>query len=377
MTLAFLEQMPREQLGPEPGPETRRALEANLAGTWCEPAHGVALHRCPSRLASFSWRAHGLAQGMCQPPDDGHLAEWSHNLCGLARFQGDDGTIEGGQTPHRRLLRQEVQPFEGGFVTWGAVAEGVDLQIAEGWHGDRSATHQVGFVALPDGCTVVGLQFCQTDMHRTYASEVKGLHLNLPNDLFNGFARKLWTEDGIVTLGAPAGAERVLDLKSPWACIEGRVGVARLYGDESLVVHRVPDRRGGKYASLHVDQLCLGCRIGVHALGPGTTVLDCGWAVLSGAGRDHTRACARESVLLDLKNARVRGVRVRGMDRWYAVVANWSDNNVSCALGDLLGRASSSLRSLGYDVLYGRELSERGTLDLLPGQVGVLALGSL
>jgi len=385
MVLAFLEQVPEEKLGlglersggPDPGPAPRRGFEATVAGTWCEPAHGVVLHRCPSRVASFSWRAHGLAQGMCQPPDDGHLAEWSHNLCGLARFQGDDGVIEGGQTRHRRLLRQEVQPFESGFATWGAIAEGVDLQIAEGWHADRSATHQVAFVALPDGHTVVGLQFCQTDAHRTYASEVKGLHLNLPNDLFNGFRRQIWTEGGVMTLRAPAEAECVVSLKSSWACIEGRVGVARLYGDESLVVHRVPSRRGGKYASLYVDQICLGCTIGVRALNPGTVIIDCGWVVLSDVGLEQARACAHRSVLLDIGLEHVRGVRVRGADRWYAVVANWSDDRVSCPACALLGGASSNPDSLGYDLVHRRDLSQQDGLALLPGQVGAIALGSL
>jgi hypothetical protein len=55
----------------------------------------------------------------------------------------------------------------------------------------NSTTHQAAFVALPDGHTVVGLQFCQTDAHRTYAGQVKGLHLSLLNDLFSRFRRQL------------------------------------------------------------------------------------------------------------------------------------------------------------------------------------------
>ncbi|MFN2229552.1 MAG: hypothetical protein ACK2VA_07265 [Anaerolineae bacterium] len=398
MTLAFLEQLasgdavtdrepdtegrPEEKLGPVPGLEARQAFELSVAGTWCEPAHGAVVHRCPSRLASFSWRAHGLGQGMCQPPDDGHLAEWLYNLAGVARFQGE-GEIEGGQTRHRRLLRHEVHCFDGGFATWGAIAEGVDLQIAEGWHGDMSATHQIAFVALPDARTVVGLQFCRTACHRTYACEVKGLHLNLPNDLFNGFRRELQTESGAVMLQAPATEAQCLDLASPWACVaenpdagrEDRLGVVRLYGDESLTVHRVPGRRGGKFGSLYTEQICLGCSTGVRALDPETVVLDCGWAVLSSAGPKQTRRCARESTLLDLPGALVRGVRVQGADRWYAVVANWGSDGASFSAGALLGDVTSG-SAVGYDTLRREELSGQDEFVLLPGQVGVVALAS-
>ncbi len=399
MTLAFLEQLaskdavtdrepnaegrPKEKLGPVPGLEARQAFELSVAGTWCEPAHGAVMHRCPSRLASFSWRAHGLGQGMCQPPDDGHLAEWLYNMCGVARFQGE-GEIEGGQTRHRRLLRHEVQCFEGGFATWGAIAEGVDLQIAEGWHGDTSATHQIAFVALPDAHTAVGLQFCRTARHRTYACQIKGLHLNLPNDLFNGFRRELQTEGGTVMLQAPAKEAQRLDLASSWACVvenpdagrEGRLGVVRLYGEKSLTVHRVPGRRGGKFGPLYTEQICLGCSTGVRALDPETVILDCGWAVLSSAGAEQTRTCARDARQLAIAGALVRGVRVRGANGWYAVVANWGSDSVSCPAGALLGGGPSDSGIVGSDLLRQENLSEQDKLVVPPGQVGVVALGA-
>ena len=382
MTLAFLDLVTADKVGisRERGelrggtPVGLKGFEADVAGTWCDPAHGVILHRCPSRLASFSWRAHGLAQGMCQPPDDGHLAEWSYNLCGLARFQGDDGLIEGGQTRHRRLLRHEVQPFEGGFATWGAIAEGTNLQIAEGWHGDRAATHQIALVALPDKHTVVGLQFCRTDAHRTYAVEVKGLHLCLPNDLFNGFYRQLGTASGEIILRTPVDAERVMSLESSWLSVEDRVGFVRLYGDENLVIHRSPERRGGRFASLYVEQICLGCETGLRSLEPGETIIDCGWAVLSGLGSEQTATCAHESMLLDVRHADVRGVRVRGRDRWYAILANWSDHMVSLPAGVLCAGAQPDFSP--RDLLHGLDVSWQDHLVLLRGQVAVLALGS-
>src|SRR5690606_34909471 len=79
MVAAYLAQV--DQAAP-PQRDAAQAFEASAAGSWCEPEHGAALHRSPTRLASFAWRAMSLGQGLCQPPDDGHLAEWQHNLVG-------------------------------------------------------------------------------------------------------------------------------------------------------------------------------------------------------------------------------------------------------------------------------------------------------
>ena len=54
--------------------------EKSVAGLWIEPDYGAALHRSPRRFASFAWRAFGLAQGLCLPPQNGDLAEWEGNL---------------------------------------------------------------------------------------------------------------------------------------------------------------------------------------------------------------------------------------------------------------------------------------------------------
>jgi len=94
---------------------------------------------------------------------------------------------------HRRLIRQHTEAFDGGFVTCGSVMEGVDIFLPEGWRGtDQIITHQA-FAALPDGRSVVGLQLAQTREHHVFVAESKALHLNLPNDLFNGFHRTLRT----------------------------------------------------------------------------------------------------------------------------------------------------------------------------------------
>ena len=309
-----------------PAVETPRdAFEASVAGSWCDPGHGAVLHRCPTRFASFAWRAHGLAQGLCQPPDDGHRAEWSQNLGGHIRFLGDDGEFAGVRTDHRRLVGYHIDPFDGGFVTAGAVTEGVGVTLPEGWRADESALHQIAFAALPDEHTVIGLQHCRTAHHRTYVATVKGLHLNLPNDFYNRFTRKVVTSQGEMALKGIPTQERIEPLGSTWACLDDRVGIVGFYGAEQLMVHRSSQRRGGPFRSLYVDEVCFHCALGARSVDPNQVILDVGWAILSDVNPEQTQRFAQMQAPVPTSGyAHVRGVRVKALDRRnYVVLANF------------------------------------------------------
>lgn len=306
-------------------------FEQSAGGLWHEDQYGAAMHRCPTRLASFAWRAHGLTQAMCQPPGDGHLAEWSQNLTGVVRFLGDSGVVDGGTTNQRKLLAHEIRPFDGGFITWGTVKEGMALSLPEGWSGTDSATHQMVFVALPDGHTTVGMSYCRAAARRVYLAEVKGLHLNVPNDLYNGFARTLHTASGSRVLTSPPARGEVLGTGSVWANVDGRLGVVGLYGGEEISVYRSPNRRGGKFASLYVEELCYPCRAQTHDLPAGAVILDAAWAALSGVSADQTARFAAENAQRPLTGLGegLRGVRVAALDaRTYVVLANVGDQAV-------------------------------------------------
>ena len=331
MAVAYGNQLEGE-LSSVPVAAKGNGFEDSVAGAWCELEHGAVLHRCPTRLAAFSWRAFGLAQGMCQPPDDGHLAEWVQNLGGLCRFAGDDGVVRGGQTQHRRLIDYHIDAFPGGFATCGQVLEGVGLSLDEGWRGAESGLHQLAFVALPDGHTAIGLQRAAALDHRAYFLEIKGLHLNLPNDLYNHFERRLVTEGGEIALGSPAEEEGVLSLGSCWAHVDGRIGVVGLYGAEELSVDRCRTRRGGRFASLYVDEICFPARVGMGSLNPGEVALDVGWAVLSEGSEEQTR----DLEYIGIAAGGVRGAEVRGMDgRRYAVLANFGEEPQEWPVGEL------------------------------------------
>jgi hypothetical protein len=250
--------------------------------------------------------------------------------------------------------------------------EGVDLDLPEGWHGDSSALHQIAFTALPDAHSVVGLQHCRTVDHRTYLAAIKGLHLNLPNDLFNGFERRLATAEGEVMLGCPPISEQVVDLCSPWANVDGRLGVVGLYGAEQLVVHQSPRRLGGRYASLYVDEICYPCELGTRSFGPNTVILDVGWAVLSNVGCDGTRRLHQSRALVEADiGTGIRGVIVRGLDGHnYAVVANFSNEERHLAVGALGGACSARDLATGK----GHRAASGSEVIMPAGQSRVLAV---
>ena len=335
-------------------------FEASVAGCWCDPDHGAVLHRCPTRLAAFAWRAFGLAQGTCQPPDDGHLAEWLQNLGGLIRFVGENEPAR-----HRRLLGYGIDTFPGGFATCGRVMEGVGLSVAEGWSGTDSAVHQLAFVALPDAHTVVGLQQIRILDHRVYAAEIKGLHLNLPNDLYNDFSRCLLTAAGEVDLASPVDRDQIVPLHSTWAQVDGRIGIVGLYGARELAADRAGQRRGGRYASLYVDEICFPAAVGVQSLDRHAVALDVGWAVLSGVDAAQTRDLESAPI----QDGPVRGARLRGMDGHdYVVLANFGDAAARYPL-DPFG--STLVRDLAAD----RVFAPLEPFDLRPCQARVLSLG--
>lgn len=304
------------------------SFEATVNGGWHEPEHGAVLHRSPTRFASFAWRSEGRTQGLCLPPDMGHLAEWQQNLSSVIRFLGDDG----GGNAQRKVLRHHIETFEGGFLTCGEIAEGMNLQIAEGWSGTDTARHHIAFVALPDGHTVIGLEYSRHAARRSYLKELKGLHFAFVNDFYNDCERRIFSANGDHLLQTPAPGE-VLGLGGRWANIENRVGVIGIYGADELTLHRSATRRGGKFHSLHTEELCFPCRTGTRAVEPNETLLDIGWMIVSDASAQRTQRVSQGARFF--AGDSVRAVGVLGQDETtYIVVFNFGDAPFHTALLD-------------------------------------------
>lgn len=309
--------------------EPAQSFEESVAGGWIEPEYGAVMHRSPTRLASFSWRAFKLAQGLCLPPNDGHFAEWEHNLGGLVDFchhPKPGGPVK--TQMHRRILRHHVEQFDGGFVTTGAIMEGVDISLAESFHETDSAINQMAVAALPDGHTLVALQHCRMGERRGYVARIQGLRVNIPNDLFNGFARKVTSASGEYELLAPPADESIVELESRWANIENRLGAIGLYGADSMRIHRSPERRSGAMQTLYIEQLCWPLVIGPQKFEAGEMILDAGWLCLSSVDAGITQATAEASAQAQLDTGLddVRAVKVIGQDgKTYVFAANFGE----------------------------------------------------
>lgn len=265
--------------------------EASRAGAWSEPDHGAVLHRSPTRLAAFAWRAFDLAQGTCQPPGDGGLAEWSGNLVGTVAFADLKPEHQ-----RRKLISHAQTEFAGGFLTWGRLALGCGCSHEDSWSApaDGQAVHHLAFAALPDDRTVLAIEVARIGSRPAVVRSARAMHLNLPNDCFNGSRRRLATTRGEFDLAA-GEEEAVVDLGSRWAQLAPGLACVGLTGGTTLSIDRSRVRRGGAYRSLHVEEVGWGAWYGTSRIQPGTDLFDASWLVRCGGAAAETAALSADN----------------------------------------------------------------------------------
>lgn len=321
-TLAMAAQWLR-QAGKDFAVGAKPRLLRPIDAAWAEPEHGAVMHRCRTRLASWSWRAAEPPQGLCLPPAASHLAEWSENMAGRVRLA---------QEPRERktVLRHVERLLPGGFLTAGAMADGMRAELAEGWRTDDPVPHQYAVAALPDGRTMVVMEYCRPEkLRRVFLKECKGFKLNVPNDLFNRNRRSLSGEFGRMRVKSPARQPEALELDSRWVCVDGVLSVVGLYGCDRWTLLNPCQRTGGPGGSLYVLELCWPYSPGVVDRMNDGPVLDCASAALSGAGPEEARRTAEwvqaHPVFRgEAGGAIVRAVTIGGADgRLYIVAANF------------------------------------------------------
>ncbi|NLX59417.1 MAG: hypothetical protein GXY74_10065 [Phycisphaerae bacterium] len=340
-------------------PATRAAspekIEASLAGGWEEPLHGAMMHRSPTRLASWSWRACELPQGLCLPPDDGTLAEWSECLAGRVSPLGEQRHPIDGRSRHR-LVRTMQRSFDGGFVTCGTTTDGADVVMMEGYRATDLVEHHIAFAALPDGHTALRIELARNGPQRTYLADVRGLKLNLQNDLMNGGRRRVHTARGSHELTMTLdGAERTEALGSLWANIEDRIGVVAGYGSDGLAVYRPGRRTAGYTGSLYFDELCTVVRLGTFDVPAGAPLLDNGCAIIASVDAATTRSYADSGGLARAAcdEADARALVAAGQDGGrYLLVANFAAHE-----------AAVTVSSLGGDVASATDLADGATVN--------------
>ncbi len=302
-----------------------KKFEQSVAGSWTDQDHGAVLHRSPTRLASFAWRANGIGQGLCQPPFDGHLSDWEGNLIGQVEFVHDSHPLHPSAPRQRALKEYMIHTFDGGFITSGVLEAGAEIELAEGWRGQDMAAQYLAFAALPDGQTVLALEYCKMNDKRGLVSSIKGMHFNLANDLYNGFSRDIRTVQGTVKFTSPIPLDEVIHLPGKFVCVENKLGLLAISDNDTLHISRSKQRSAGPYRSLFVDEICCCLKAGPFWAGPGEIILDCAWAVLSAVDYLRTKKASASAKTYQTAIPGIRMASIFGADHAnYLLVANFS-----------------------------------------------------
>jgi hypothetical protein len=220
------------------------------------------------------WRGAEGPVATCVPRDGSNLVEWRHNLVGDIRG--------GGAINDDLVVSHSTSLFENGFITYGE-ADCKSEFFMEGHPNEVYARKKIAYAALPDGKTTLTLQIAIAK-RRTYIDSIKGLHLNIPNDIYNGMSRTYYTDQGVfevknavnieglqrlyveglgivalngsLTLFHPA--ERQVEITKR-ACHDTRDSGGILWCDEILTVKRVEKMWVEKDEILYDDVIALIC----------------------------------------------------------------------------------------------------------------------
>jgi hypothetical protein len=285
------------------------------------------MHRSPTRLVSWSWRACERPQGLILPPDDGSIAEWSECLAGRVTPLGEQ--VHPGDGHSRHTLRRHTQStFDGGFVTCGTTTDGAEINLPEGYRAEDLIDHHVAFAALPDGHTALRMELAANGPRRTYFRDVRGLKLNIAADLWNDFERTWHDARGTRRVAATLdGVEQAEPLLSTWVNVDDRIAVVGVYGCETLVRYRTGTRRGGYAGSILSDEICTSVRLGTFDLSAGQTILDNGTVLTASVDHKATAAYAAggKARRAPTNHASARAMVATGTDgRRYLLAANFA-----------------------------------------------------
>lgn len=259
---------------------------------WQDESHGAYMHRTDRRVASFVWHAGEKPQGLCLPPNASDMAEWRWNLA---------GKIEGmGSLNEREISAHAQHGFDGGFLTYGSLKVKTDQFFAEGQPAHTVADQHIVFAALPDDQTVLVMQYASTPA-RSCIRSLRGLHLQMPNDLFNHNVRTYYTHDGVIEVrGAGSSSER-LPLNSRWLNIDDSLSVIHGYGGGGLSVYRPGYRQIGlkrypgraysdEVGMLYADEIVTEFLDEPADFPPGKILIDTGVVIQSGVDHHYTKA---------------------------------------------------------------------------------------
>jgi hypothetical protein len=305
------------------------ALQTLPITLWSSKFHGRCLVRGKRRIASWTWRAAAAPQGLCIPAQASSMAEWQHNLAGRVLGMGriNTPTFEVGQ----------CETYPGGFTTCGKITITSHEHVAEGESEAAVAVIDLACVALPDDRTVIILQRARA-LGRPYLREVKGLFLQVGNDIFNHSSRIIaWNGATRVLKSLPKSSETI-DILGDWLCVDDQLSVVRGYGP-ALSIHRPADRQIGLVThgllqksdaggNLYAEEICCGCSTRIYAPEPDAVLFDIGVVIMSGTTADESAAYARQTPPspVTFEHPDLRGISVTdATGTTHTIIANFAD----------------------------------------------------
>ncbi len=289
---------------------------------WSDKFHGALAVKSEKRLASFSWQASQRPMAMCVPANDSSLAEWRWNMVGEIR--GTSAYVWTNPLSHHDTK------FTGGFNTCGKFEWWAGHHVAEGQADELTALEHIAFAALPDDATVIVLQQAAT-AERVYLKEVKGLLLNVPNDIFNGKTRTYTSGSNINIIEGCSSRQEVLTFPKNTVLVDDRLKIELVNPEEKLSLHR-PGRRqaelynadrhtqGRSGGNLYSDEICSPCLI-TRNVYPANTLLFDTAAVITVETQLNTQA-----KLIDTGSRSLKALALTGADgREYLFIANFAE----------------------------------------------------
>lgn len=337
--------------------------QAPLYGEWSDSFHGAVVAKGRNRAASWVWEAAQRPIGQCVPANSSNMAEWHWNMAGSIEGMGsfNEATRESNQE----------WTFPGGFCTIGSLIWISDNFIAEGQSKENTAREKIAVAALPDDATMIVLQRAKT-LNRVVLKSVKGIHFNVPNDIFNNFTRRYKTASANFALTGLEAENKTLKTGSKIIEIDEKVNIAAIYGIEELCISRPgkrqvqlfgkPATQGRSGGNLYCDEICSPCITNRKSYDKDFTLFDLGFAVSIGNNPIIT-----ETVFTG--NVDVKAVKTRGEDgQNYLIVANFATISESIEIAINISQVKALCGNQPT------ENSDKSVIDLPPHGMTVLSI---
>jgi hypothetical protein len=300
--------------------------QIKLLPRWDEPYHGACFVRGKKRIASWVWRAAEGPTGLCLPPDKSDMAEWRHNMFSeiLPSSQSNRIIQEGSH---------QEKTFDGGFMTFGEGKHIGQRFIAENEKDRIVATQEAAVVALPDDSTMIVMQYARS-AGKNYFKSLKGMFIEIPNDIFNQNNRKIFYEETEKVYSPMSDNNSLVGLGVNWLNIDECFGILASYGGSGLELFRHDKRQigmSGKYIGnemLYCEEICMASRIDPFWAETDEVIVDLGFIVKSGICAEATSRVSKKLHPVKLKTKGkakfLRSVYAPGANnKDYVIVANF------------------------------------------------------